>query len=417
MIGIGTMRFSIYSPDSAAWKASNGSVFGSAEEYMAHLFSAERIEPRLHILEHYSLPQLERAGEGHTFRLIISTMKDLPQKYLAELRSMTDRYPFVILDVLEDANRVMNPYAVAGELLAADGHGSAQRPFGVFRLDDDDVLPADFFDQVAPYVTADHAGMMVTLGRGVTAIFDGGRMHDPRTVHHPMIAIGLLQVCKFGDDGELVRPVAGTHNLSDRNGPVILDSQRLGFFWTRHMNQDSALAVQSGGGRVEAISKAMGRYPALTMDDGFEKSFPFMAEDVDFGASHGTGSAMVWSNGVVLARRPHTYEFRTPLSAFTLMLDLIAVGPTSPNNVILTFAVESETISSDVLDLVLRGQNIARSSNESIRYFCYVTAEEGATRWTKEISLPPTVRISSVSLGLWRNAGARVSAERVDISF
>lgn len=57
--------------------------------------------------------------------------------------------------------------AEAGE----DGQVSAG-----YRLDDDDLLSAEYFEQVARYVTAAHVGYRVSLRLGVSGLWRNGRV-------------------------------------------------------------------------------------------------------------------------------------------------------------------------------------------------------------------------------------------------
>lgn len=275
---VGHTRFSVYSPDSGAWVASNGSKL-TTEEYLEHLFSDERMEPRADIFFNYTLPMLELASKGHIFKHIVSYSDVLPDKYQAQMENAAARMPFLVLDKVAAGAGTANLHRVARQM-TADAGLPATTPFGSMRLDDDDVLSADYFDQAAPYITEANVGSVVSLSRGVTALYEEGEFYYARDAVYPMHSKGHLSVCRFDETGTLRLPVSAPHNKSDRANPVILDSRKFSHLWVRSVSQDTSLYQLEQGrfGQIKRIYEDMDSYPELTSN--IDDVFPLLADKI-----------------------------------------------------------------------------------------------------------------------------------------
>lgn len=239
---VGHTRFSLFSPSSVHWRATQGGRFSSPEAYRDYLYSDDRLALRTWIFLDLCLPNLARWSGDHELILIVSYSASLPEKWKQMLEVAASRYNFLVLDMLEETATVdvIETYAVerAESLGIEFTEGEA---VGVFRVDDDDVLCSGFLDRVGKYVTAANGGMLVSLGLGVTAIAEGGTFYYPRIVHEPTFSAGLTSIFVNEASGEWIRPAVAGHTFADRTNPVILDSQEPGFFWVRHRGQDTSL--------------------------------------------------------------------------------------------------------------------------------------------------------------------------------
>lgn len=239
---VGHTRFSLFSPSSGQWRATQGGKFPSPEAYRDYLYSDDRLALRTWIFLDLCLSNLARWSGDHELILIVSYSTSLPQKWKQALEAAARRYDFLVLDMLEETDTVdvIQTYAVdrAESLGIEFAVGEA---VGVFRVDDDDVLCSGFLDRVGKYVTAANGGMLVSLGLGVTAISEGNVFYFPRIVHEPTFSAGLTSIFVKEASGEWIRPATAGHENADRSNPVILDSQDPGFFWVRHRGQDTSL--------------------------------------------------------------------------------------------------------------------------------------------------------------------------------
>ncbi|WP_024817115.1 glycosyltransferase [Arthrobacter sp. 31Y] len=271
---VGHTRFSVHSPNSGAWVASNGSKMTEAE-YLEHLFSDERMEPRADIFFNYTLPMLAYAAKASDvlFRHVVSYSDSLPRRYQDQMEAAAAQFPFVLLDKVPAGGGGLNTAKAARALMLEAGL-PIDTVFGSMRLDDDDILSADYFDQMAQYLTEAHVGYVVTLARGVTALYENGEFFYARDAVYPLHSKGHLSICRYNRDGSLSAPVGTSHNRSDRANPVILDSRKFSHIWVRSVNQDTALyqLAQGREGQLARIYQDMEQYPVLT--EMWEDAFP-----------------------------------------------------------------------------------------------------------------------------------------------
>lgn len=267
---VGHTRFSLYAPASGAWVASRNSTFASADEYQRYLFSDDRLEPRADIFLNFTVPMLERASHGHDFIHVVSYSDCLPKVYKDRLRVAADSSAILLLDEVAEGSRPQNVARTARKWMTAHDMDETS-PFGVMRLDDDDILSIDYFDQMAPYITSSHVGYVVSLARGITAFYDDGRYYYARESVYPLHSKGHLSVCAWDAKTNLHSPVKSAHTHSDQHNPVILDSRRISYLWTRAAIQDGSLL---GTGSVERIYREMSVYPEAAQD--FARTFPIL---------------------------------------------------------------------------------------------------------------------------------------------
>lgn len=276
MLFIGHTRFSLFSPESGAWIASNGSKFRTVEDYRDYLFSAERMDPRCEIFFNYTLPMLAIASEEYVFGHVVSFSDTLPDRYQTRLSEAAKNFPFLILDRVEAGGGMMNVARAARRLMASAGM-PLTTVYGSLRLDDDDILSADYFEQMARHITLDKVGHVISLSRGVTAMHAGGRFYYARDAVLPLHSKGHLGVCRFDEAGNFHAPVGGPHNEADKVNPVIIDGSKFSHIWVRSTTQDTSL-YQLGKSKADMLDRIyidMNQYPVLEAD--VDKAFPALA--------------------------------------------------------------------------------------------------------------------------------------------
>lgn len=274
---IGHTRFSLFQPGSTRWRASEDGRFQGEDDYRRYLFSSERLEVRVKIFLEMTIPQLAVAATGHMVRHIISYSSRLPDKYKRQLTQAADTYPFLVLDECQDSATPLTPETYVRSMLSQERSSI----FAEYRLDDDDVLAHDYYDQLAPYLNSPFVGMYVSLGEGLTAIYREGHFYDVRRCHSPMLAIGLAKICRFNENGTLEAPPTTRHTVADTVAPVILDSRKLGFIWTRHPDQDTAVTAAKNHTRDELFERArhqIARYPLENDMGQVRRQFPVMSD-------------------------------------------------------------------------------------------------------------------------------------------
>lgn len=280
---IGHTRFSVHQYNSGSFKATRqgeNSRF-TEDEYTRWLYDDERLEPRTEIFTQESLPQLAASAEACDLVHVVHYSSSLPQKYQDILRHSARQYPFLHLNEApgivapsSPSKKVLN--RVLKERLPDDG------VFGIYRLDDDDVLPINFFERMDPYVVEEHVGWRVSFPESLTAIRTRGEYIFPWSRYFPKAAAGLLSIHQKTPDGVFhglqTRVPAKGHMKLDTVYPTILDSREPGFFQARHQSQDSILGTGSAPFFSSLISTAINAKPVPP--HLFEEYFPFVSANI-----------------------------------------------------------------------------------------------------------------------------------------
>lgn len=369
MVFIGTTRFSLFKPDSGAWRSSANGAFSSPEQYKEYLFSPRRIEPRMKILREVSLPNLAVAAESHTIRHIIHYSPELPSQYLRQLEALQRDFPFVVLSDASDSTGARHPYTIANEL------NPHQKPYVIYRLDDDDFLSTSYFDQLAPLVSEANLGFRVSLAAGLTGIFDGERFSTIRYSYKPYIAIGLAGIYGRNSQGQFVAPAETAHNLSDRVGTVMVDATECSYFWTRHAGQDTDFGKNEG---FDVTRKEVASLPPIPTNWNLFESFPSLRDHTDsLSRSEVISDSDVSEDGKPLRINA--------TGRFSLLLDATFPDGMQANAGLISFQIERDGVPTDDIEV----QGMTRSPNPTIGQYRYITTYAGRRSNQFDFELPP----------------------------
>ena len=394
MLFIGNTRFSLFNPRSSSWKATNGR-FTTPEAYEAYLYSDSRMGVRCKIFIEHSLPQLEEASRGHDIFHVVSYSANLPRKYQDQLEAAAQRYPFLGLDRHEDGRIPTDLDGIAQAYFA-------ERPFdipvyGTYRLDDDDLLSADFFDQMAQHMRPDNIGMQVSLAAGFTALYEDGVYSNVRETHWPMLAIGLLQICGLDDTGLPVKPIHAPHHLSDRSNPVILDSRKPSYLWVRHVDQDTAMDFTKELARANVLTQ-MAKYKEPGIDVNIREVFPRLSDSFKIVAQTALVEKATPVAGVL------TFPFDGALSEFKISVDAEFGDGVVDGNAL--FSLDLTTSDgyplTDSQRAALASFKVATSANESVGHYRYLDTKKGRAKATYDFALPNDVVCHGVRLRHWK---------------
>lgn len=369
MVFIGTTRFSLFKPDSGAWRSSTNGAFSNPDEYKEYLFSPERIEPRLKILREVSLPNLATAAETHTVRHVIQYSPELPVHYLRQLEAMRNEFPFVLLSNSSDTTGSNHPYSIANAL------NPRQEPYVIYRLDDDDFLSKNYFDQLSPFVTEANLGSRVSLAAGLTGVFDGDRFSTIRYSYKPYIAIGLAGIYGRNSNGNFVAPPETSHNLSDRVGTVIVNATECSYFWTRHAGQDTDFGRDTG---FDVTRNEVALLPPVPTEWDIFKSFPSLRDHTDsFRRSEVISETDVPEDGIALKINAS--------GRFSLLLDATFPDGMRANAGLISFQIDHKGVSTEEVEV----QGMTRSPNSTIGQYRYIATYAGRRSNQYDFELPP----------------------------
>lgn len=402
MLFIGHTRFSLFDPTSGAWLASNGSRFDSADSYKSYLFDEERLSVRANLFINYSLPQLEESAKDFDYVHVVSYSDSLPSKYQVLLQDAAEHYEFLLLDRHIDGKGQVNLEMLARKLLGSDG-ANGDGVFGMFRLDDDDLLSSDYFRQASEYLSDDFVGCVISFGSGLTAIFNNGEFYFVREAYSPLNSMGQMKICRL-DDGKILKPIDASHNRIDRYNPVILDSRKTSYLWVRHEGQDTALnsISESSFNELATLAREMQRFPAPTNLDSIVSKFGSINGKFDLGLP---GTNQLMANEFDLS----TGELRVPFSGLnsnSVYISGSLVNEVEANSraALIRFVIQNKDdpeLRSGELSRSCRTQGVFSSSNPEIGYFRYLGSNKDSKRFDYYLTLPEGYVISELVFRNW----------------
>lgn len=280
----GVTRYSLFSPGSLSWKTSSSGIFKTQDDYMDYLFSEKRLELRAEMFLTRCVPALAAMAENHDYLHYVLYSELLPARHKELLLAAAARYPFLVpvewneavsgAGIEEVTPLIEND--LAGKFTAEDG----VQPVAWFRLDDDDLLAADYLQHLETYRTLNHVGMAISFGLGLTAFKTENGLVNLREFYHPKSAQGMAFVSAFDPSaGRLMVVAPGPHQSVDQVMPTILDSREHMFFQVRHSDQDSTLNA-SPYERVAASLARLEKLPALRTSDISAGRWPSLLGDL-----------------------------------------------------------------------------------------------------------------------------------------
>lgn len=411
MIFIGHTRFSVYSPVSGAWKATNGSRFKTQDEYKNYLFSDARLAPRMDILTNFSLPQLSAGAQKHKILHLLSYSEFLPQKYENQLLSAQKNFPFLKLDKQVHGLPPLDVESVARDKLWESE--DPLQPFGIYRLDDDDILPVDYFDQNSPYIRPEFVGMQISLGTGVSAIYQSGIFYNSRKTYHPMLSIGYTSVHRFSSDGTMTKFPIAAHNKADRKYPIILDSRKLGYLWTRHPAQDTALGLveTDEANLVSSLKRHMDQHPAVHDMEELRASFPALGNRITNAETPESTRQDLIVADIVLPEEGIRMKPKPVGGTLKFTTSMTCDMSSEARNALISFIFVDKDglrVHPESLDAHFDGQPITRSGNPRIGWFRYLSSKPGKNRTKTQFSLPDDVFVAAVSVVKWKRQATKV---------
>lgn len=364
-----------------------------------------------------SVPQLAIAAIDKDVYHIVSYSDTLPKKYKKLLLEAAGEHPFLVLDECKDNDPPLTPQELAKRMVAS-GDSTI---FAEYRLDDDDVLPADYYEQIEPYLNSPFVGMYVSLGEGLTAVYLDGDFYDVRRCRSPMLAIGLAKVCRIKENGDVEAPRTTRHTVSDTVAPVILDSRKLGFLWSRHPEQDTAVSLSFSHTRKELFERArrqIERYPIEEDAAKVAEHFPTISSRIHTDIGPGmrqfplvSARTRITSGGL---------DIETPRLRGKCSFEVITRASTTKpgRDVLLSFHLQNENgrnISPAEYEDELKERGIIYSSWHKVGFCRWVATRPGLRKDEFVIDLPNGVVISGLTLFSRPGIDARLDVEKLII--
>lgn len=379
-IFIGVTRFSLFLPSSNAWNLTS-----DEEKYKAKLFSSERLQPRFDVFFKYALPIYKKYAEEFKYQHILLYSAHMPNIWKEKLFNELSNFPFVKPCEVDDTISYMD---VMESFLQENCVGDS--PVALFRVDDDDILAADYMRQLSRYADFPFDGMSVSFSKAVGAYFSNGKFTSFKKVHKRMLSMGLATIGRYDfTSKKLVMPGAVNHAETDKYRPVIVDGTKPTFIWTHHPTQDSN---QDSQGASDRLSEELVRLPSIVNREELN-SFPTILSDFDELESQ-------WETLFVSENQKFDSELLcAPItidSGTTLRFTISAALQNSiSNSRALLVCLGQDAVNVDSVEGMMKSQD------SSIGWFRYVGANSGKVESSFEISVGRKINLKTLALRIW----------------
>lgn len=269
------VRFSIFDPTRGGWLATKKGTFDGPDDLRAQLWSEGRLGSRMHLFGQLASPIYQQIAAEHDFRVLVQHSADLPEPWLGRLEALATSYPVLRLAPL-------GGWVEARDTVQADlDRDGRTGPVVMLRVDDDDLLAADYLDQLAPYVTPDHHGWAISLSGGVVARLEDRRLLDFRTDVQPFGSMGQTFVGDYDARRRtLDLPVMPNHRRVHEYRPTVVDSREITFLQVRHADQDTRLR-RDREAEQQVLRTQMAKLPPVTDFAPLRAKFPTLAGAFD----------------------------------------------------------------------------------------------------------------------------------------
>ena len=378
----GQTRYSLFIPDSGAWRASMGKG-READAYKQYLYDPERLDFRDKVFRELTVPALADAVEGHDVWHIVSYSESLPEKYAESLQETSEKFPFILLQELPDG---VSDWGRSEAIIKQKLESGV---FGRYRLDDDDVLSKHYFDVVERFVKPEYVGMVVSMPLGVEVLYSNGHFFNFREAHVPMNSMGMLYISELQQDGTIRAPRAQAHDKADRFAPVIMDASEIGYLRTNHGGQDNMLRH-----RTELVTERlvanMDKFPALASTELVRQNFPAIASTL---LNDADATTVPWGRMVGNGFR---ISFDGATSGITVTIS--GEAPESIRKHPLALSLELVSSSGRQVKSSARLQGLATSVNPAIGQFVYFDIQPGRFSVSASAFIPDGVRIKSAKV-------------------
>jgi hypothetical protein len=382
MFFIGRTRYSLFVPNSESWRLSQGEDEQAIKDYRAELYDTARLKLRQEIFLNHTLPNLKIAAEGFDVTHVVSFSASLPEEFKDALRNAAEEYPFLILDEQADG-KVGRSLKLLAKKRAEPGE-----VFGLYRLDDDDVLATNYFSRMKRFMRPNFAGMVVSFPLGIEAILDDMMISNLKTAHFPMNSMGLMHVCRLGKT-RVIAPRGGEHNKADRDNAVVIDSREIGYFRFNHIDQDNVLRL-SAGASLSALKKQMARYPDFDDTETLAKLFPTIPPLLT------SEEAVSLVEGPIRVWKPLNIPVQIPVSSYSFKVEHNFPEGSEERQALVTFEVVDEHGVGIDDDFEIPG--LPKSPKSSIGFYRYLNVVSGDSETELDVALPKGFFLKSITL-------------------
>lgn len=271
----GITRFSLFLPNNPAWVLS--SKF-DREQYRQVLFDDSRLAKRFDLFFNYAAPIYQSFSERFSYCHIVQYSDVLPAKWQEVLFEAAARFPVIVLTEVTEEQGKGGIGKVMMQMLSRRGATRTDRLVALTRIDDDDLLSADYVDQLSQYVTVENVGTYVSFAKGVAARYDESGFSGFREVEKPFLAAGQAKIGSFDSrKGNFHFPGDASHVRPYLVAPTIVEGKKHAFLWSQHEDQGSKL--RNNERHSDQVEERLKNYRRLEDPSSVAAAFPTVSKE------------------------------------------------------------------------------------------------------------------------------------------
>ena len=340
---------------------------------------------------------------------VVHISETLPLKYKTALKEAERKFDFLRI---EEVDRFVAPSSPSKKMIRTivNERNPDQGIFGIYRLDDDDVLPVDFFSRMAPYIDPEHVGWRVSFPNSMSAVRGRSTYHRPWFKYFPKAAAGLLSIHQLTSEANILglqtkAPKKGHLNL-DTLFPTVLDARGPGFFQARHESQDSTLTSVPEPFFTRTF-EAGAKRPAADLDQ-LKQYYPHVFARLA-NSPQNDGELLADGSHHIAQDKP-LILCPTPFRAGILSFDLSIVGP---YQIDIEIAGVPHASVSDLQDFMAKAGFEPSSGNRFVRT---VDPQATVSREEPVLETCPGMTISSIRITTQQDPGSIHSVRLLNLA-
>lgn len=396
MYYIGCTRFSLFTPNSAAWHLAKL----SKEDYLKRLYNENRMQERFDIFFKRAAPIYAEMANKHFYKHIIQYSSFMPEKWITKLKEETSKYDFF---VLSESNENISPLPIL-EILKNQKSG----PLAYFRVDDDDILSTDYLEHLEKYNNKSFNGMIVSFGLGLIAAYKDGKYTDFRECHRRFLALGMAFIgCYDSENKKYTLPRGGNHEKVDMASPCIIDSREIVYIWTHHKNQDTKSGEKTN---PNAVNHQLSKYKKINSTDKYFSLFPTVFDEIKSFVNR--KSLVTSQSDLKINKKDQAISLSSHDSSnifnVNLKLKINENHKTKDTDkaFILSFSFEEN---------INRAEGIALSPNKKIGWYRYIHLKDGASDLSFRIELNIPTKINSLEFQFYKHNPCDILIHEINI--
>ncbi|MGM8871253.1 glycosyltransferase [Psychrobacter sp. 2Y5] len=237
------IRFSVLIEGTGSWNIADKNI----ETYKKKLFNPIRLEQHLNLFKKITIPSLlnqTKSLDSEWLKVVIITSESLPVWCKEQLEKLVEEYDWLYIDYIPEKGRSLVQFVYD------DLKDSKENILvSTIRLDDDDALSNNFFEEMDLYFKKENVGFCLSFGSGYAGFYDFKSDNYEKLVeyYYPKLALGLsyFNIYSAKKNSFVISKIKTVYNTYrhtqvDLKSPTIIDSRKNMFIRTMYDTSDSA---------------------------------------------------------------------------------------------------------------------------------------------------------------------------------